>query len=709
MSLEAHFDPVFTSTLALREKQIQQNYRPIIGIHKWFARRPGTVFRNLLLSEFNSTEPLHTSYWHAHTFQGVIADPFMGGGIPLVEANRLGFSVVGTDINPMAYWIVRQSLTAIDLKAVAATAACVAADVEGMIGNLYQTTCIHCGQVVPVKYFLWVKTQTCPICGTENDLFPEYLLSGTARHPVHVLLCSSCGQLNESEQRPTRLNPAVCTHCGHPVFVEGPAQKGKVTCRNCNTRYPYPPALPTHPPCHRLYAIEYYCACCKPQHAGRFFKHPDAEDYQRIKLAQVYLAETPHLPIPDDAIPPGDETNRLLRWGYRKYRDLFNERQLLGLGQLLKRICQVEDQSVRHALLTVFSDTLRYQNLLCRYDPFALKCQDMFSVHGFPVGLVQCENNLLGIPRIGAGAFRHFVEKYLRAKQYCIEPFETSYNGSRKKVVPITGEQIEATLVETFPEPTGREAFLLPATATALPLPPQSLDGVFTDPPYFNNVQYAELMDFCFVWLRLGLHRELAAFRPTTTRSANELTGNVTLKRGLDTFTAGLSAIFCHYAAALKPEAPFVFTYHHNDPLAYVPLVVAILDAGMICTATLPAAAEMSASLHIVGTTSSVLDSIFVCRKCHPSATNPALEMALLDDSRAMHAAGVQVRAGDLRCLAAGHIARMVIRQLAPDWATDIALNQRMTRVRAALQDYLKSVAVEDLVARVLAHNEVAA
>ena len=44
-SLEQHFDPTFATRLALREKQIQQNYRPIIGIHKWFARRSGTVFR----------------------------------------------------------------------------------------------------------------------------------------------------------------------------------------------------------------------------------------------------------------------------------------------------------------------------------------------------------------------------------------------------------------------------------------------------------------------------------------------------------------------------------------------------------------------------------------------------------------------------------------------------------------------------------------
>ncbi|MBL0714552.1 MAG: DUF1156 domain-containing protein, partial [Desulfosarcina sp.] len=50
--IEKCFDIPFIADLALREKQIQQNYRPVIAVHKWFARRPGTMFRGLLLAEF---------------------------------------------------------------------------------------------------------------------------------------------------------------------------------------------------------------------------------------------------------------------------------------------------------------------------------------------------------------------------------------------------------------------------------------------------------------------------------------------------------------------------------------------------------------------------------------------------------------------------------------------------------------------------------
>jgi adenine-specific DNA methylase len=56
--IERSFDIAFVADLALREKQIQQNYRPIIAVHKWFARRPGTL-RALLLAEFaNARLPL---------------------------------------------------------------------------------------------------------------------------------------------------------------------------------------------------------------------------------------------------------------------------------------------------------------------------------------------------------------------------------------------------------------------------------------------------------------------------------------------------------------------------------------------------------------------------------------------------------------------------------------------------------------------------
>jgi len=699
VSLELDFDPVFAAKLALREKQIQQSYRPIIGIHKWFARRPGTLFRNDVRAEYNGSEPLDESFWHAHDLKGVIADPFMGGGTPLVEANRLGFAVVGADVNPMAYWIVRQSLGPLNLPAFVAAAENICLEVEETIRKFYETECLGCHKTVPVKYFLWVKRVTCPTCKKEVDLFPGYLLAEAVRHPKHVIVCGKCGTLNEYEVQPTRTASEKCRTCHFEVSVEGPAKRQVVTCPHCSTIIRFANGKEkARPPKHRLWAIEYYCPECRKDQDGRFFKTPDDHDLSSFQKAARLLSKKKDLPIPDDEIPPGDETNRLHRWGYRRYREMFNERQLLGLGLLLGAIRKLPRGEVKNALFTVFSDSLRYQNMLCRYDTYALKCQDIFSVHGFPVGLVQCENNLLGIPRVGSGSFRHFVQKYVRAKAYCEKPFETEIEGSRKSMRYLNGERIAAEFVTSLPESGARQAWLSAGTATDVKLRKESLDGVFTDPPYFANVQYAELMDFCYVWLRMGLGRNEPAFRNHTTRNAKELTGNETLGRDLEHFTEGLSGVFGHYAAALKGNAPFVFTYHHNDPAAYVPIIVGILDAELDCSATLPAVAEMSASLHILGTASSVLDTVFVCRRRALHKQGSELPRLLRQDAKSMRDAGVRLTAGDLRCLLAGHMARVAVGELRPNWRRDWPLEEKMRKAKSAIARLTEQTAPEPLV-----------
>ena len=121
-------------------------------------------------------------------------------------------------------------------------------------------------------------------------------------------------------------------------------------------------------------------------------------------------------------------------------------------------------------------------------------------------------------------------------------------------------------------------------------------------------------MDFCYVWLRRLVRKDTEGFDRPSTRSPDELTGNVTQDRGIEHFTDGLSEVYSRMANALKPGAPLVFTYHHNKLDAYCAVGVAILDAGLVCSASLPCPAEMGGSIHIHGTTSSIVDTVFVCR-----------------------------------------------------------------------------------------------
>lgn len=701
MAIEKRFDIPFTAQQAHREKQIQQVYRPVIGVHKWFARRPGSLFRALLLAEFGDPEyPLKELFFRTNELTGlIIADPFMGGGTPIFEANRTGTSVIGCDINPMAWWVVRQELETLDRAAFLNTAQKVIREIEDRIGGLYRTDCTSCGQEVPVKYFFWVTQQTCATCGRTFDLFPNYTVARNSRHPNYVLYCPHCRKLVETSAPA----PTTCPSCLTVIPVRGPARSNRYHCPYCAHEGRYPSEMAAHgPPQHRLFGMEYHCSQCQPAHQGRFFRTADATDEDRYRQAEELLRQNPALPIPDEAIPDGAETRRLHRWGYRHYRELFNARQQLGLGLLANRIRQVDDQEIRYALATVFSDFIRYQNMIARYDAYALKCQDVFSVHGFPVRLVQCENSLLGVPAVGAGGFRHFVQKYDQAKAYCEQPFETSWTPVGKKRISIPGERIAATFVEGPANlETGRRAWLVAGDLGDLDLTNTILDGVFTDPPYFSNVQYAELMDFLYVWLRRVL-ADVPAFALPSTRSTEELTGNSRQAKGLAHFAQGLSRVFMTTARALRPGGPFVFTYHHNDPVAYTPVAVAILDAALGCTATLPSPAEMGASLHINGTGSSVVDTVFVCRK---GITPPAcayvpdyLLTVLLADACALASGGVTPTRGDLTCLALGHLTRLVTIQLAPSWEASRPIATRLQQTQETLMELTDRYALHETV-----------
>jgi len=522
MTIEHAFDIPFVAALALKEKQIQQNYRPIIA----------------------------------------------------------------------AYDSAAADLTAT-----------LAAEIDG----LYRTDCPHYGDTeCSVKYFLWVKEIDCAACGQPFDLFPGYLLAEATRHPRNVLVCPGCGDLNEVDDVK---HPGTCRTCGVRLQLAGPAKRSRCNCPHCGhpNTYPRPAA---GPPRHRLFAMEYYNPARKAAHTGRFFKRPDGRDLARVANAAARLTALNPTLIPEDAIPRGDETDRLHRWGYRHYRELFNQRQLLALELSGRLIAANPNERVRQALATNLSDLLRYQNMLCRYDAMALKSLDIFSVHGFPVGLVQ----------------------------------------------------------------------------------------------------YAELMDFCYVWLRRLVGSTPEGFARPSTRSADELTGNITQDRDLTHFAEGLAAVFGRMARALKPGAPLAFTYHHNRIEAYHAVGVAILDAGLNCSASLPCPAEMSGSIHIHGTGSSIVDTVLVCRTTGSSRrgwlfeTPEQLARVVGADLALLSAAGRVPTDGDTRCIVFGHLTRMGVWRLRPDWHADRPMRDKV----ACFAQCLTQLGSLDDVMRLLATRKVA-
>src|SRR5437879_6453666 len=102
----------FLSRLGERESWRKEIHRPIYHVHKWWAKRLGTVFRGILLGcalPFDAN--LETAFYSLQDFSPLIVfDPFMGSGTTVGEAHKLGFTALGRDINPVAVELVRVAL-----------------------------------------------------------------------------------------------------------------------------------------------------------------------------------------------------------------------------------------------------------------------------------------------------------------------------------------------------------------------------------------------------------------------------------------------------------------------------------------------------------------------------------------------------------------------------------------------------------------------
>jgi len=215
-------------------------------------------------------------------------------------------------------------------------------------------------------------------------------------------------------------------------------------------------------------------------------------------------------------------------------------------------------------------------------------------------------------------------------------------------------------------------------------------------------------MDFCYVWLRRLVSSAPEGFDRDTTRSPEELTGNLTQARGIDHFAEGLSAVYAKMACALRPGAPLAFTFHHNRFEAYGAVGVAILDAGLTCTATIPCPAEMGGSIHIHGTGSSIVDTVFVCRvhgRVRRSQLCETLDdfTRLIDDELAqLRTAGMRPRPGDLRCIVFGHLTRIAIWRLRKSWDAARPTNERLRRFSKAAALFGDAQSVAEALARQL-------
>ncbi len=158
------------------------------------------------------------------------------------------------------------------------------------------------------------------------------------------------------------------------------------------------------------------------------------------------------------------------------------------------------------------------------------------------------------------------------------------------------------------------------SSATELPYPDEYFDAVFTDPPYYDNINYSALSDFFYVWLKRSLgdiFPEL--FTTYLTPKSKEAIANPSRAESVEEarkfFEDMLKKSFMEIARVLKPNGVAVIVYTHKSTSGWETLINSLLEAGLIPTASWPIHTEMKSRLLAKGNAALASSIYFVCRK----------------------------------------------------------------------------------------------
>ncbi|EJL6397989.1 DNA adenine methylase [Vibrio navarrensis] len=612
--IENDFPFELIDPIAENESYRKEINRPIYHIHKWWAKRLGSVFRSIVSGSLS--QDLWPDFHANQNYQNaVVLDPFMGSGTTLGEAAKLGAKVIGCDVNPVSTFLVRQALTQIDTEELVRVFNEIEADVRDEILGYYTTIVPGSNRPTQALYYFWVKVVTTPE-GEDIPLLSSYVFSKNAypkKKPEAQILCPNCDAVFQDRYDSQNTE---CTEC-HEVFnpQQGPVER-TVVVDSQGVKHKIKDLINANSgaPKHRLYAI-----MALNSDGEKIYIKPSEYDLDLLEQASTRLAEIEHdLPLPTMEVRQGYNTNQARGYNYTHWRDFFNERQLLTLGILLRRILKIEEQAIRDHFVCLFSGTLEFNNLFCSFKGEGTGAvRHMFSNHILKPERAPLENTVWGVDGKSSGSFSGlFKSRLLKAKKYLNEPFEVfiekvdGKNKSSKRVCSNPIDHVLCTDYDQFKK-YDRAALVLNGDSSELPIPSNSVDAVITDPPYFDFVHYSELSDFFYAWLSNALGEQYAYLAKENSAHENEVQDSDN-----ERFSAKIQAVFEECYRVLVDDGLMSFSYHHSSIDGWMAIYSAVTQAGFDIIAAHPVKAEMAvAAPKMLSKEPINIDAILVCKK----------------------------------------------------------------------------------------------
>jgi adenine-specific DNA methylase len=557
--------------------------------------------------------------------------------------------------------------------------------------------------------YLWLRTVECPSCRLHIPLSTNLQLNTKGKSEGHVAAFPEVparGQGNVCTFRIVRKaewesccwplpgfthwhprdtttfkdGRALCPRCGH--VMDGDQVKEIARSR--------PGGLPS-----QMYAVvskvpvllTYKDGSTKTRYLWRF-RVPTQADLDAVAAAELELAKLmPRLEalglLPNEEIAEGEKTKEPRNMGITRFRDFFLPRQLLTNMVILEEIRTASDraraelppaeaEAVSVYLAFLLSKVINYNSVNTFWDYTRIKGTQTFSRHDFAFRAAFCEYEgsqeaiQWATPQIidayqGLAALIHGGELYLGGDDEDEDGVESGgTNGEFFADDEESGEEVDSSSANAVQAVSGglRPEIIVPIVtcedAAALSTPaPGTVHLICVDPPYYNNVQYSELSNFFYVWLKRALgdipglahlfreplaesnreavanaarwqqeaDRELEAWQTRYDAFYKELTSRkvkvkeakpqalalagpkpMTAKELADKFYEDkMASVFRRARQLLHPAGRMVVMFNHKQTWAWRSLGMALIRAGFEIRSSVPIHTEAESSLNIRG------------------------------------------------------------------------------------------------------------
>lgn len=541
-----------------------------------------------------------------------LLDPFAGGGSIPLEAQRLGLEAHAHDLNPVAVMINKamieippkfagQSPVNPDSARLSKTgwqgAAGLAEDVryygEWMkqeafkrIGHLYPKVKDENGQEHTVIAWIWARTVKCPnpACGCEMPLVRSFTLSKKKGKEAWTEPIYSNGQLSfkvHNSGQPdiegtVNRKGAVCACCGTPVDFPYIRQEGKE--KQIGSKL---------------------CAIVAEGKNNRIYIKPNDEH-----IAAVQVEKPGDFPMA--ALPNNPRNFNTPIYGLSDFSDLFTNRQLTALTTFSDLVTEAQvkvvadggseeyGQAIAVYLAFVIDKMTDYHSAICSWHSSGEKMRNTFGRQAIPMTWDYAESNPFCN---SSGCFDNMLEWVYKA------------------IFSFPAKQIGLACQQDAQSDCGLRDIM-----------------VSTDPPYYDNIGYADLSDFFYIWLRQSLKSIYPnLFRTMLVPKIEELVATPyrfdgSKAKAQSFFEDGMLQTCKQIYQYAREDVPVTiyYAYKQSDTdsadnttasTGWETMLNAIIQAGFAITGTWPMRTELSNRM--IGKDSNALASsiVLVCRK----------------------------------------------------------------------------------------------